>query len=158
MTAGGDEDILGAPVYSLVSLDKTTGGDVRTVRTNAGFGLLPIAAGDGHIYTTAVDYDMVSVLAAGNVDGAGGWSIYGDTMDFGVSTAPVVANDVLYVGATSDAFGVETDALYAIEVSTGTIIAMFDLPITGNPVVVDGSVYVISDGTLYAIAEPGTEE
>lgn len=79
-------------------------------------------------------------------------------MDFGVSTAPVVANDVLYVGADSDAFGVETDALYAIEAPTGAIIATLDLPITGNPVVVEESMYVRSDGTLYAIGEPTTEE
>ena len=157
VTSGGEEDILGAPVYSLVSLDRTTGDDVQQVSTNAGFDLLPIAAGDGRVYTTAVDYDMVSVLSAGDTAGSGGWSIYGDSMDFGVSTAPVVANDVLYVGANSDTFGVETDSLYAIEASTGTIIATLDLPITGNPVVVEGSVYVTSDGTLYAIEEPTTE-
>ncbi|MFC7009620.1 PQQ-binding-like beta-propeller repeat protein [Halalkalicoccus salilacus] len=79
-------------------------------------------------------------------------------MDFGVSTAPVVANGVLYVGADSDVFGVETNALYAIEASTGTLIATLDLPITGNPVVVEGSVYVVSDGILYAIEEPPIEE
>ena len=126
--------------------------------TEAGFDLLPIAAGDGRIYTTTVDYDMIPVLAAGEADGTGGWSLSEYSMDFGVSTAPIVANDVLYVGADSDAFGVETDVLYAIEASTGTLIATLDLPITGNPVVVEGSVYVVSDGILYAIEEPPTEE
>ena len=101
---------------------------------------------------------MVPVLAASEADGTGGWSISEYSMDFGVSTAPVVANDVLYVGAHSDAFGVETDALYAIEAPTGTLIATLDLPITGNPVVIEGSVYVVSDGILYAIGEPTTEE
>lgn len=158
ITAGGEEDVLRAPIYSLVSLDRATGEDVQRVSTDAGFDLLPIAVGDGRIYTTAVDYDMVPVLSASEVDGTGGWSIAEYSMDFGVSTAPVVANDVLYVGADSDAFGVETDALYAIEAPTGAIIATLDLPITGNPVVVEESMYVRSDGTLYAIGEPTTEE
>lgn len=138
ITSGGEEDVLHAPIYSLVSLDRATGEDVQRVNTEAGFDLLLIVAGDGRIYTTVVDYDMVPVLAAGEADGTGGWSISEYSMDFDVSTAPVVANDVLYVGADSDASGVETDALYAIEASTGTLIATLDLPITGNPVVVKG--------------------
>ncbi|MFC7225287.1 PQQ-binding-like beta-propeller repeat protein [Halalkalicoccus sp. GCM10025322] len=158
ITAGGEEDVFGAPVYSLVSLNRATGGDVQQVGTHGGFDLLPIAAGDGHVYTAAIDYDMVSALSASEADGTGGWSIAEYSMDFGVSTAPVVANGVLYVGADSDVFGVETNALYAIEASTGTLIATLDLPITGNPVVVEGSVYVVSDGILYAIEEPPIEE
>lgn len=131
---------------------------MQQVGTHGGFDLLPIAAGDGHVYTTAIDYDMVSALSASEADGTGGWSIAEYSMGFGVSTAPVVANGVLYVGADSDVFGVETNALYAIEASTGTLIATLDLPITGNPVVVDGSVYVVSDGILYAIEELPIEE
>lgn len=46
ITAGGEEDVLRAPIYSLVSLDRATGEDVQRVSTDVGFDLLPIAVGD----------------------------------------------------------------------------------------------------------------
>lgn len=158
VTAGGEEDILRAPAFGFVSVDRATGGDERTISSvYAGFGLHPIAAGGGRVYATAVDYDSVSALVARDLDGTGGWSIYGDG-EFGVSTAPTVAGGVLYVGADSSEFGVETDRLYAIDAPTGSIVATADLPVTAPPVVAEGTVYVLSEDILYAIEEPTAED
>ncbi|WP_245634124.1 outer membrane protein assembly factor BamB family protein [Halalkalicoccus paucihalophilus] len=159
-TAGGEEDVLRAPVYGLVSLDRATGGDERVISsTYAGFDLHPIAAGGGRIYTTAVDFTSVSGLAVRDSDGTGGWTIYGDDGDgdVHVSTAPTVAGDVLYVGSDSSRFGIETDGLYAIDAATGAVLSTLDLAVIGAPVVVDGTVYARSGEGLHAIREPSVE-
>lgn len=158
VTAGGEEDILRAPVFSLISLDRTTGDDERTIPSvHAGFGLYPIAAGGGHVSAVAIDTDSVSALAVRDADGTGGWSMYGNSGEFSVSTAPTVAGGVLYVGSDSSEFGVQTDRLYAIDVMTGSILSTFELPVTASPVVVEGTVYVLSDRIVYALEEPVAE-
>ncbi|ADJ14064.1 outer membrane protein assembly factor BamB family protein [Halalkalicoccus jeotgali] len=156
-TAGGEEDVLRAPIFGLVSLDRATGGDERTISsTYAGFDLHPIAAGGGRIYTTAVDFTSVSGLAVRDSNGTGGWTIYGDDGGVHVSTAPTVADGVLYVGSDASRFGIETDGLYAIDAATGAVLATLDLAVTSAPVVADGTVYVRSEEGLHAIGEPTT--
>lgn len=158
-TAGGEEDVLRAPVFGLVSLDRATGGDERAITgTYAGFDLHPIAAGGGRIYTTALDFTSVSGLAVLEADGTRDWTIYGDDGDVDVSTAPTVADGVLYVGSDSSEFGIRTDRLYAIDATEGAVLATLDLAVTAAPVVADGTVYALSEGTLHAIGEPSSEE
>ncbi|TYL39799.1 hypothetical protein CV102_05815 [Natronococcus pandeyae] len=96
----------------------------------------PVAVVDGIVFL-AVDG---SIHALDADDG----ELLGETDDVGAAGAPVVVDDTIYVGG---------DQLTAIDLGSGEVDWAIDLEpedAVPSPTVVDGTVFVVADGTLYA--------
>lgn len=151
---GGDDEPGGSSV--IVTLDAETG-DSQWDATIGEF--LPPASGidaispavaGGTVYATvnAVDSDgdPPSIVVAFDAEtGEEQWRFGGDGRD--VTTAPVIANDTLYVGGNG---AEERDMLFAIDAATGTEVTRFwnnnrdEFFVGGEPSVSDGTVFVSS--------------
>lgn len=115
----------------------------------------PIAGGDGTVFAAGTGAIVALEAASGRLE----WEV---TTEIGKLSAPAVADDVVYVGASNESYSGD---LFALDAATGEELWRIETRIyrggdhdrggiVQGPAVVDGLVYVVTmAGDLYAVTE-----
>jgi outer membrane protein assembly factor BamB len=128
----------------LYALDTSDGSEQWRFENSIGFSSVPTVA-DGTVF---VGDEGSSLLAVDAADGTKQWDFSAEDngMDSGIYGAPTVAGDTVF-------FGNNAGFVYAMETTTGTKKWRLQAgpEIDASPTVVDGTVFVGSNRTMYAL-------